>query len=119
MYAIRSYYAVENSQYQNIQNSGNISLTGFNYEGPELAKPFKINNTSITFNPNQIKLNDFDAVTGSSDIKVSGGLDNFYGFLFKNQTLKGNFDLASNKLIVSDFMAPTTTTDETTGKTTT
>ncbi len=111
--------SVENSQYQNIQNSGNISLTGFNYEGPELAKPFKINNTSITFNPNQIKLNDFDAVTGSSDIKVSGGLDNFYGFLFKNQTLKGNFDLASNKLIVSDFMAPTTTTDETTGKTTT
>ncbi|AWM14016.1 AsmA family protein [Flavobacterium sediminis] len=111
--------SVENSQYQNIQNSGNISLTGFNYEGPELAKPFKINNTSITFNPNQIKLNDFDAVTGSSDIKVSGGLDNFYGFLFKNQTLKGNFDLASNKLIVSDFMAPTTTTDETTGTTTT
>ena len=33
--------SVEKSQYQNIQNSGTISLTGFNYEGPEMATPFK------------------------------------------------------------------------------
>lgn len=104
--------SVETSQYQNIQNSGTMSLTGFNYEGPEMAKPFQINKTSITFNPNQIKLNEFDAKTGSSDINVSGGLDNFYGFLFKNQVLKGSFNLTSNKLVVSDFMAPTTTTDD-------
>jgi hypothetical protein len=105
--------SVETSQYQNIQNSGTMSLTGFNYEGPEMAKPFQINKTSITFNPNQIKLNEFDAKTGSSDVNITGSLDNFYGFLFKNQVLKGSFNLASNKLVVSDFMAPTTTTDDT------
>lgn len=110
--------SVETSQYQNIQNSGTVSLTGFNYEGPEMAKPFQINKTSITFNPNQIKLNEFDAKTGSSDINISGGLDNFYGFLFKNQVLKGSFNLSSNKLVVSDFMAPTTTTDDAGKKTT-
>ena len=104
--------SVETSQYQNIQNSGTVSLTGFNYEGPEMAKPFQINKTSITFNPNQIKLNEFDAKTGSSDVNITGSLDNFYGFLFKNQVLKGSFNLASNKLVVSDFMAPTTTTDD-------
>ena len=104
--------SVETSQYQNIQNSGTMSLTGFNYEGPEMAKPFQINKTSITFNPNQIKLNEFDAKTGSSDVNITGSLDNFYGFLFKNQVLKGSFNLASNKLVVSDFMAPTTTTDD-------
>jgi hypothetical protein len=104
--------SVETSQYQNIQNSGTMSLTGFNYEGPEMAKPFQINKTSITFNPNQIKLNEFDAKTGSSDVNITGNLDNFYGFLFKNQVLKGSFNLASNKLVVSDFMAPTTTTDD-------
>jgi len=104
--------SVEKSQYQNIQNSGTMSLTGFNYEGPEMAKPFQINKTSITFNPNQIKLNEFDAKTGSSDVNITGSLDNFYGFLFKNQVLKGSFNLASNKLVVSDFMAPTTATDD-------
>ncbi len=111
--------SVETSQYQNIQNAGNISLTGFKYEGPEMAKPFEINKTSVTFNPNQIRLNEFDAKTGSSDIQVNGGLDNLYGFLFKKQVLKGKFDMSSSRLVVSDFMSPTTTTSEDGKKTTT
>ena len=111
--------SVETSQYQNIQNAGDVSLTGFKYEGPEMAKPFEINKTSITFNPNQIKLNEFDAKTGSSDIQVNGGLDNLYGFLFKKQVLKGKFDMNSTRLVVSDFMAPNTTTSDDGKKTTT
>ena len=110
--------SVETSQYQNISNAGTISLSGFNYEGPEMAKPFKINQATVAFNPNQIKLNEFDAKTGDSDIQVTGALDNFYGFMFKNQVLKGNFNMNSNKLVVSDFMAPTTTTTEEGKKTT-
>ncbi len=111
--------SVETSQYQNIQNAGNVSLSGFKYEGPEMAKPFEIKNTSISFNPNQIRLNEFDAKTGSSDIQVTGALDNFYGFAFKNQVLKGKFDLNSSRLVVSDFMSPTTTTSDDGKKTTT
>ncbi len=110
--------SVETSQYQNIQNSGIVSLTGFNYEGPEMAKPFKINQANVAFNPNHINLSKFDAKTGSSDIQVNGTLDNFYGFLFKNQILKGKFNMNSTKLVVSDFMAPTTTTTEEGKKTT-
>ena len=103
--------SVEASQYQNIQNSGIVSLTGFNYEGPEMAKPFKINQAAVAFNPSQIRLNQFDAKTGTSDLQVTGTLDNFYGFVFKNQILKGNFTMNANKIVVSDFMAPTTTTN--------
>ena len=110
--------SVETSQYQNIQNSGIASLTGFNYEGPEMAKPFKINQAAVAFNPSQIRLNQFDAKTGTSDLQVTGTLDNFYGFVFKNQILKGNFNMNSTKLVVSDFMAPTTTTTEEGKKTT-
>jgi len=61
----------------------------------------------------------FNAVSGSSDLQVAGTLDNLYGFLFKKQILKGAFQLNSNKLIVSDFMAPTTTPSEEAGKKTT
>ncbi|MCW1147201.1 AsmA family protein [Flavobacterium lacisediminis] len=110
--------SVEKSQYQNIQNSGTVNLTGFNYEGPEMAKPFKINQANVVFNPNHINLSKFDAKTGTSDIQVNGTLDNFYGFMFKNQILKGNFNMNSTKLVVSDFMAPTTTTSEDGKKTT-
>ncbi len=110
--------SVEKSQYQNIQNSGTVSLTGFYYEGQEMAKPFKINQANVAFNPNHINLSKFDAKTGSSDIQVNGTLDNFYGFLFKNQILKGKFNMNSTKLVVSDFMAPTTTVSEEGKKTT-
>lgn len=110
--------SVEKAQYQNIQNSGTASLIGFNYDGPEMAKPFTINQAAVAFTTHQIRLTMLEAKTGSSDLQATGTLDNLYGFMFKNQILKGNFSMNSNKLIVSDFMAPsTTTTDE--GKKTT
>jgi hypothetical protein len=110
--------SVETSQYQNIKNSGNINLTGFNYAGPEMAKPVSVTVADVTFNPTKINLNKLQAKTGKSDINVSGSLDNFYGFMFKNQILKGNFNLNSSLFAVSDFMAPTTTTNEDGKKTT-
>jgi hypothetical protein len=109
--------SVETSQYEKIQNNGTISLSGFTYAGEGLAKPIKINMASVQFNPSRITLNQFDAVTGGSDISVTGTLDNFYGFVFRDQTLKGNFNMNSNKLLVADFMAPEgpkTTTTKTT-----
>lgn len=110
--------SVEKAQYQNIQNSGTASLIGFTYDGPEMAKPFTINEAAVAFTTHQIRLTKLEAKTGSSDLQATGTLDNLYGFMFKNQILKGNFSMNSTKLIVSDFMAPsTTTTDE--GKKTT
>lgn len=96
--------SVEASQYQNIQNTGNITVTDFNYESKEMAKPFKIKQAAIAFNPKDIRLNKFDGETGNSDFQVTGNLDNFYGFIFKNQVLKGNFNLTSNQFEVADFM---------------
>ena len=110
--------SVENSQYQNIKNSGNINVTGFNYSGPEMAKPVSVSVADLSLNPSKINLNKLQAKTGKSDINVSGSLDNFYGFLFKNQILKGNFNLNSSFFAVADFMAPTTTTNDEGKKTT-
>ncbi|SHI77293.1 AsmA-like C-terminal region-containing protein [Flavobacterium terrae] len=98
--------SVEKSQYQNIQNSGMMTLTGFNYAGPEMAKPVQIQKAAVAFNTSQIKLNQLDMKTGGSDIHVNGTLDNFYGFLFRNQILKGNFNMNSNQFLIADFMEP-------------
>ena len=95
--------SVEKSQYQNIDNAGTLSLTGFKYTD-ENGKAMNISTALIQFNPNQVNLKQFNATTGKSDISVNGILDNFYGFMFKNQELKGNFNLSSNQLVVTDFM---------------
>jgi len=104
--------SVEKGNYQNIKNAGHLKITDFKYDGKEVAKPFYIKKTAITFNTNTITLNEFDAKTGGSDISVTGNLENFYGFVFKNQELKGNFTLNSNTFKVSDFLAADATTDK-------
>ncbi|WP_330443692.1 AsmA-like C-terminal region-containing protein [Flavobacterium sp. C4GT6] len=98
--------SVEKSEYEKMQNNGSMSLSGFTYSGEGLPNPIDITQASIQFNPSRITLSEFKAKTGKSDIAVSGTLDNFYGFIFKDQTLKGNFDMNSNQLVVADFMAP-------------
>jgi len=95
--------SVEKSQYQNINNAGTMSLSGFKYVD-ENGKTMTISNALVQFNPSQVHLKQFNATTGKSDLSVTGVLENFYGFMFKNQELKGNFNMTSNQLAVSDFM---------------
>ncbi|MES2746853.1 MAG: AsmA-like C-terminal region-containing protein [Bacteroidota bacterium] len=95
--------SVETSQYQNIYNAGNISLTGFKYTD-ENGKGMNINSAIVQFNPSRVNLQELKATTGKSDLNVNGVLENFYGFVFRNQELKGNFNMSSNLLAVDDFM---------------
>ena len=95
--------SVNKSNYQNINNSGTISLTGFNYFD-EKGKKMAISSAIVQFSPSRVNLQEFKANTGKSDINLSGVLDNFYGFLFKKQELKGNFIMNSNQIAVSDFL---------------
>ncbi|MCD0468539.1 AsmA family protein [Flavobacterium sp. JAS] len=95
--------SVEKSQYQNIKNAGTMSLSGFKYTD-ENNKSMSISTALVEFNPSTINLKKFDATTGKSDLSINGVLENFYGFMFKKQELKGNFNMSSNQLAVDDFM---------------
>jgi hypothetical protein len=97
--------SIEKGNYQNIKNKGNITVSNFKYNGKDVANTFFIDKTSVTFNTNTITLEEFNAKTGSSDLAIQGNLENFYGFLFKDQKLKGNFNLNSNTFKIADFLA--------------
>jgi hypothetical protein len=105
--------SIEKESYQNIKNAGEITVRDFKYDDKDVANPFYINKTGISFNTNSIKLNEFEAKTGTSDLSIKGNLDNFYGFIFKDEVLKGNFILNSNNLKVADFIATTESTTNT------
>ncbi len=99
--------SVEKSDYARIRNAGTIDLTGFNYTDED-GKTMKISRASVSFDPSRVNLKQFNATTGKTDLVVTGVLENLYGFVFKNQELKGNFNLNSNQLAVSDFMTSKT-----------
>ena len=99
--------SVEKSDYARIRNAGTIDLTGFNYTDED-GKTMKISRAFVSFDPSSVNLKQFNATTGKTDLVVTGVLENLYGFVFKNQELKGNFNLNSNQLAVSDFMTSKT-----------
>ena len=99
--------SVEKSDYARIRNSGTLDLTGFNYTDED-GKTMKISRAFVSFDPSRVNLKQFNTTTGKTDLAVTGVLENFYGFVFKNQELKGNFNLNSNQLAVSDFMTSKT-----------
>ncbi len=97
--------SVETNQYESMQNSGNMILTGFKYVD-DANKAMNINKAVVAFTNTRINLQELDLTTGKTDMKVNGVLENFYGFMFKNQELKGNFNMQSNQFAVADFMSP-------------
>lgn len=96
--------AIETSAYERIKNSGSASLTGFEYTSKEMANPIQISKANITFNPETVSLNTFEAKTGQSDINVTGTIRNLIGFLLNKNDLQGNFNVNSDTFVLNDFM---------------
>jgi hypothetical protein len=105
--------AVDTNSYEKMKNSGSVILTGFNY-ADATKKVTHIHKAQVQFTNTAIQLKELNLSSGKSDIQVQGVLTNFYGYLFKNEVLKGNFQLQSQQLYVADFMTAETATPEST-----
>ncbi|WP_166962944.1 AsmA family protein [Yeosuana marina] len=96
--------AIETNAYSRIKNKGVIDLSNFNFASEDFANPIQISNAKITFNPENITLNQFNAKTGKSDLNATGTIKGLLGFLLSDKPLQGNFNLNSNVFAVNDFM---------------
>jgi len=96
--------SINENNYEKIKTNGTASLTDFAYSDTEMANPVYIENAGIAFKTNSIKLTDFKAKTGKSDIQAIGKLDNLFAFVLDDKDLKGDFDISSNMFVVSDFL---------------
>lgn len=113
--------AIENEKYSNFHASGQILANDLVYQSTALEQDVHIPEGKLTFSPQQVKVSNFKALIGKSDILANGGLDNFFGYLFGKQDLKGSLDIQSqllnlNQIMGADSTATTTTsTSDTTG----
>ena len=105
--------AIEQKRYEDFKAAGSLLLSKFNYTSKDYKQGFDLNECHLTFNPQNITLNNFDAKMGSSDIRANGTLDNLLAYLFKNETLKGSLNLLSNKLNLAEMNSGESTTTTT------
>ncbi|MCF4100070.1 AsmA family protein [Gillisia sp. M10.2A] len=96
--------SIEKEQYQNVKSSGTASIKNFSYRSPEIPNEVKISTASFNFNQGNVKVPELVMTTGQTDIKASGDIQNFMGYLFTDQKLKGNFNVNSNTFSINDFM---------------
>ncbi len=62
------------------------------------------------FTPNSFTLNKSGFALGDSDFSFNGNIKNVFGYLYGNDILTGNLQLASNKLDMNQFMTTSPTT---------
>lgn len=95
-----------NKQYNKLYNEGTLELKDVATTTEYLPKPFVIKEGLFTFRQDKMHFNDFKALYGSSDMKMSGYLQNVFAYVLSpTGVLKGTFNLQSNYFNVDEWMA--------------
>ncbi len=97
--------AIEKKQYEKTQTTGTFEVSNFEYNSKELSNTLKVAKTSVAFTPKTVNLKEFNGQLGSTDLNLTGTINNLLGFMFNNENMEGRFVLNSNTFSVNDFMS--------------
>ncbi len=97
--------ALESEQYEKFKADGLLTLTDMLYKSPDLPDPVDIKNMVFRFSPQMLALENLQAKMGRSDFKMSGNIDNYLGYFFREELLKGSFNLNSQLIDLDQLMA--------------
>ncbi len=98
--------SIEKEQYDKVQASGTIGLTGMKLKMKDMPD-VDIKKSLLTFTPKFLQLSETTVNVGKNDFTVDSRLENYLGYALKNTTLKGTLNLQSNYLNLNDFMGTT------------
>jgi hypothetical protein len=102
---------IEDEKYNNITANGTMAVSNLNFVSSDLPQGMKIDKANATFNNERINLQNMSGYLGKSDIQANGSISNYIGYaLADNQSLRGTFNISSNRFDVNEWMV-----DEDTG----
>ena len=96
--------ALENEQYVKFKASGNMILTGFEYNDPQMDYPLNIKAAYLSFSPELINLSAFEMLLGKSDVKLKGTLSNYLPYYLNDETLVAKLDFNSTNINADELM---------------
>ena len=105
------YQYIEKEQYEKFTANGKIALQNVLFKNADFPAGISIPSGEVTITPARLNLKDLKVKINSSDFALAGYLANYLPYVFKDQTLKGNFTLNSNKIDLNEFMANMTTSE--------
>lgn len=109
---------VEAEKYDEIKAKGYLKLQNVEYKDSNLAYIVSIPELQTEVTPKYFDLKNLQIQVGNTNLNLKGKVENFMAYIFKDQLLKGTFELNSNfvnvnKFITSDATQTSTTTTDT------
>ena len=101
---------IEKEEYEKFKADGTMHISDFTYSSPDIPHDLNIQESSLAFSPKYLDVQRFDAVMGKSDLHLSGKLENFIPYVFKDETIRGNFIFTSGVLDLNEFLTESTET---------
>lgn len=98
------YQYIEKEQYEKFVAKGNIIFKDILFVNADFPKGISIPQGKVVITPAQLKLDKLQAKIYSSDFTLQGNISNYLPYIFKNETLKGNFSLTSNLINLNEFI---------------
>jgi hypothetical protein len=105
--------AIENENYEAFDAIGTVGLKDLTYKSVDLPDAVNISTMLLRFSPQNLALEELDAKMGASDFQMKGTIDNYLGYVFRDELLKGKFAFNSTNLDLDQLMGPTTETTAT------
>ncbi|MBP6089854.1 MAG: hypothetical protein KA521_01260 [Crocinitomicaceae bacterium] len=96
--------AIDNGNYEAFKAAGTLELWNMLYKSKDFKEPIEIANLIFRFTPKNLNLEKLIAKTGRSDFQMNGTIDNYMGYVFREELLKGNFAFTSNYLDIDQLM---------------
>ncbi|MEA1886219.1 MAG: AsmA-like C-terminal region-containing protein [Bacteroidota bacterium] len=95
---------IENQDYDSFNATGTMKLAGFKVEMKDLP-PLEIEVADFNFSPRYAALEQFRMGVAGNNISLSGRLENYLPFIFKDETVKGKLDLYSDYIDLDTVMS--------------
>ena len=100
---------IEKEQYDQVQASGTIGLTGMKLQMKDMPN-VDIKKSLLTFTPKYLQLSETTVNIGKNDLTADSRFENYIGYALKGTTLKGTLNVHSNYFNLNDFIGSSATT---------
>lgn len=104
--------ALEREDYEAFKAEGVLELADFRYGSGDFPDPIDVSVMRFLFSPQALKLENLEGKMGASDFQMKGNVENYMGYVFRDEPLKGNFNFNSANLDL-DALMPTSEETET------
>lgn len=101
--------ALENENYEAFKADGTLLISDMLYKSKDLPGDVSVKKMLLRFTPQNLALENLDAKMGKSDFQMAGKIDNYLGYVFRNELLKGDFSFKSTMLDLDELMETSTT----------